>query len=277
MIGRPLSNVAGSLVGMPHGGCGAKLRRSLTDFGSPWRGLLKLPTAVTKLDVGFGEHFMAASFSPSGLLKRMKGVKSTEAWKNLTVGEQRSVTQFKLQTIQAHEYGWTRAVAIDTSKFSDSRLLKSAIVHERVHQFRSMQGWWGKSVDTVHELWETNFASRYRYLKGIKDPSRRAIASSEEYMAFGVQTDYLTSHGVAYTGNQTLDVALDLFDIMDQPFKGQAKGYMHRTRTMVAAMTQAARERGLKMVKMNTSNFTTPGVARQVANGGRNKMPTGGN
>ena len=283
------------IEGMPSGGCGEKMRKALTEFGSPWRGLTGIPQKLlykiagtraggVSVDIA-SQHTFSDILSEAG---KYWGTKSTR------------YQQFATQMGQAKEAGHKAMVFMPTSrknmwgkevpiKYTGEQFkeLKSTIRHERTHQFNPMKGELGKSVQQHFRDNRLPPAAmeKLRSLgyKGQAYDEILAIMSEVRYrkqFTDGTIADLRrrSKHTIGAYGEDVFKAAMKLEATGIQLAKGDSALYRAGRRAAgVANRRVRAMQWSTDMVKANTTGMTVPGLASTAKRGGSRQTPHGGN
>lgn len=288
MLSRTFSN---AIAGMPHGGCSAKMRKALTDFGSPWRGLIGVPQKLLNKIVG--SRVAAASIGLAvpeilGEASKYWGRGSSQFAKFAAGIEQATrAGQQSMVFIPISRKGiFGREIAI---KYRGKRFLelKSLVRHERTHQFNPIKGELQQSVaahfkknrlpPAAHEKLRSlgyegqvydemlAVASEIRYRDQFTKGSITALRKRSKNLiaAYG---DDVFMEAVKLARNEGVKLTKGRVDLMR---RGHA---IHRTDLSMVSSMQHTTE----MVKANLTGHTVPGLAMHPRRGGSRQGPQGG-
>lgn len=288
-----LNRAAIEIEGMPHGGLAEKLRKAMTDFGSPWRGIFAASDATMSFFHGNNRANTITNINKVIKQSRKKLVEVKSMWAAIgkmeggeellgvipTVAEAEAhVLNLRLARLSGHK----NPVIVNTDKVKTRIGLEGSIVHEKTHVSRARAGWMGRP-GMIEGIDATDYFGISRFLHEGGYNVGREVIVREETIAFGKQVKHLMKR----RGMSADQVAAHFSTAKRQVTAKQVMALSNAASNYSVPNVPSINPRGLKrlrafmqaatdMVKTNKSNFTTPGLARLANAGGSRRMPRGG-
>jgi hypothetical protein len=275
------------ICGMPKGGCAEKLRKELTEFGSPWRGLTGIPQKLLWKIAGGRAAGVNIDVGASRILEEAGKYwgKSSSRFSKFAQGMEQAKragheTMIFMPTSKKNFFGKEVKISYSKEQFS---WLKSTIRHERTHQFNVTKGPLRefvmanrlppaameklRSIGYTGQVYDEMLAMvsevRYRsqFTKGsITELKKR---SGDILRAYG---DDVFMSAVKIARNEGIQL------IKSRPDLYRRGRQIHRSDLHIAKHMQHTTE----MVKANTTGMTVPGLAMSPRRGGSRQGPQGG-
>lgn len=193
-----------TITGLPHGGSGQQMRRALTDFGSGYRGIIKMPAAVeamlgARYDAMVAKTSSFRAIADMGLERLSNKDKFVQELLDAKIFTKRgpaedefdaahsAFTKFHLEISDAEKAGHEFVMGVGETSLSGGNLkaLKAAILHERVHLGSAeITGEAGQLPGKSPDLW-------HDYLKSLKYNDGLESSYYEEFLAYSLQSKTL--------------------------------------------------------------------------------------
>lgn len=257
------------ISGMPEGGMGMFMRHGITDFGSPWRGLIKVGAGFFERILGAEAKSIRAGSTPIKSLIEKLHYASTGAYGK----EALSV----LEQVRAAQQSGLKNVALIGDDLSGKQL-RSIIRHERAHQFTDIST--AKLRGDIHRAIQGLFPERI--MEEFGKFGYKSTEVLDELIAINAEAEYVFNKTgkiditdfKRFSKTPAIFHAIKKIHEMGLRSPKVNREVMRKARGMHFNLN-AALEKSTNMVKQDVSQFTSPLAARRGEVRGSRRMPNG--